>query len=248
MKTIEGEEAISILYACESGSRAWDFASTDSDYDVRFIYVRDVSRYLHLSRPRDVIERPLTDNLDVNGWDVFKACELLRKSNPPLLEWFGSPIVYGEHGDFARTCRVLADEHFCARACCEHYLSLAKSTNALHVADQARIKRKKYLYVLRPLIGIRWIVKYGAFPPTSFPQTLAGLEIPREAAEEIDLLLRDKRAGVEMDEAPANQVLGAFITQELNRLTPIIRAMPPRPFPQDSLNQLLERTILTASV
>src|SRR5438874_9271177 len=95
--TIAAEERVHILYACESGSRAWEFASHDSDYDVRFLYVRPKTAYLKLDQPRDVIERPIVDDLDINVWDIFKALRLLRKSNPPLLEWLFSPLVYAEN-------------------------------------------------------------------------------------------------------------------------------------------------------
>jgi len=96
LREIESAESVRILYACESGSRAWGFASTDSDYDVRFIYLRPVDWYLSidLERRRDVIEYPIQDLLDINGWDLRKALRLLRRGNPPLVEWLGSPIVY----------------------------------------------------------------------------------------------------------------------------------------------------------
>src|SRR5437879_13444130 len=90
---IEERERVRILYACESGSRAWGFPSADSDYDVRFIYVHRPEWYLSVFEKRDVIERPLKDCLDLSGWDIKKALQLLRKSNAPLLEWLGSPIV-----------------------------------------------------------------------------------------------------------------------------------------------------------
>jgi hypothetical protein len=36
---LENSERVRILYACESGSRAWGFPSANSDFDVRFLYV-----------------------------------------------------------------------------------------------------------------------------------------------------------------------------------------------------------------
>lgn len=83
---IEGEEDVKIFYACESGSRAWGFPSADSDYDVRFLYRHPEEWYLSvdLEEKRDVIERPINDDLDISGWDLRKALKLLRKSNPPL--------------------------------------------------------------------------------------------------------------------------------------------------------------------
>lgn len=93
LTAMTSEENIRILYACESGSRAWGFPSADSDYDVRFIYAHPVEWYLSIQTRRDVIERPLDNLIDLSGWDVRKAMVLLRKSNPPLLEWLQSPIV-----------------------------------------------------------------------------------------------------------------------------------------------------------
>lgn len=90
LERIEREEGVLILYACESGSRAWGFPSTDSDYDVRFIYIRPVEWYLSIFDKRDVIERPISDRLDMSGWDL-KSAGAFRKSNPPLLEWLESP-------------------------------------------------------------------------------------------------------------------------------------------------------------
>src|SRR6056297_3590984 len=96
LEALEQQENIHIALAVESGSRAWGFASSDSDYDVRFVYLRPTNWYLSidLERRRDVIEQPIIDEYDVGGWDLRKALQLLRKCNPPLLEWLNSPIVY----------------------------------------------------------------------------------------------------------------------------------------------------------
>ena len=91
---IEKRENIKILHCIESGSRAWGFASPDSDYDVRFIYVRPKEFYLRLDKTRDVIEWQLDDTLDINGWDLQKPLRLLHSSTPTLFEWNNSPIVY----------------------------------------------------------------------------------------------------------------------------------------------------------
>ena len=55
LKEIEEKENIRILHCVESGSRAWGFASPDSDYDVRFIYVRNEDFYLSLKKTEDYI-------------------------------------------------------------------------------------------------------------------------------------------------------------------------------------------------
>ena len=101
LKKIEEQENVKIIMAIESGSRAWGFASPDSDYDVRFIYVRKEEDYLKLEKTRDVIEWKLDDVLDINGWDIKKALQLLHNSNPTVFEWCASPIIYWETEEFA---------------------------------------------------------------------------------------------------------------------------------------------------
>ncbi|MBK6425906.1 MAG: nucleotidyltransferase domain-containing protein [Blastocatellia bacterium] len=96
LAAIEKPGDVRVLYAVESGSRAWGFPSRDSDYDVRFIFIRPPEWYLSidLESRRDVIEQPIVDDIDLGGWDIRKAFRLFAKSNPPLLEWLSSPIRY----------------------------------------------------------------------------------------------------------------------------------------------------------
>jgi uncharacterized protein len=126
LQRIEVEQDVSILYACESGSRAWGFPSADSDYDIRFVYVHPMEWYLSIQEKRDVLEFPICDNLDFNGWDIRKALRLFHKSNPPLLEWLGSPIVYQEKGDFANRLRELSKSYYSPTSCIYHYLHMAQ--------------------------------------------------------------------------------------------------------------------------
>ncbi|HZO87930.1 MAG TPA: nucleotidyltransferase domain-containing protein [Chthonomonadaceae bacterium] len=154
LEAIEVERGVRILYAVESGSRAWGFASVDSDYDVRFLYMRPLKDYLRIDPPRDVIELPITEALDVNGWDVFKALKLFRSSNPPLLEWLFSPIIYREQGALAASLRALARAHASPRRMTYHYLSMARNNYKLYIAGRSEVNAKKYLYVLRPLLCI----------------------------------------------------------------------------------------------
>jgi uncharacterized protein len=121
IKTIEKSHGVQVLYACESGSRAWGFASPDSDYDVRFIYVQPRKNYLSIHDRRDVIELPVNEILDINGWDIRKALQLFLKSNAPLYEWLQSPIVYQQETDFAAELRGLMPSYFSKRAGCHHY-------------------------------------------------------------------------------------------------------------------------------
>src|ERR1700743_1056887 len=100
LKELEHEQKLTILYACESGSRDWVFASPDSDFDVRFIYARHINNYLSITDPRDVVELPVNEVLDIGGWDIRKALKLFLKSNGPLYEWLQSPIVFNDKKHF----------------------------------------------------------------------------------------------------------------------------------------------------
>jgi hypothetical protein len=210
------EHGVRILYACESGSRAWGFESPDSDYDVRFLYARPVAEYLRLTPSRDVIEIPIHDALDISGWDVLKACRLLRRSSPHLLEWLGSPTVYVEDGPFAKGLRSIARKYFSRRACCEHYLNMAENNFRKYVLERALVIRKKYLYVLRPLSCIRWMIEKATFPPTPFAEAVEGITLPTPVREELGRLLLDKRRNEEKSSAPAIPVFNDYIVQSLD--------------------------------
>ena len=147
LKRIEQEEGVRILYACESGSRAWGFPSKDSDYDVRFIYVRPVDWYLSLFDKRDVIERPISDQLDINGWDLKKALNLFRKSNPPLLEWLQSPIQYMEQYGVTEQIRQLSPLTFSPRSSMYHYLHMAKGNFREYLQGDVCENQKVFLCV-----------------------------------------------------------------------------------------------------
>lgn len=163
---IEKRENCRILLAVESGSRAWGFASPDSDYDVRFIYVRDRESYLKLNRPRDVIELPINDVLDINGWDVEKALKLLHKSNPTVFEWFSSPIVY-QTTDFTEAFKPVMRRYFSSKSGLWHYLQMAEGNYREYLRGDM-VKAKKYFYVLRPILACRWILEKVLRPQCSF--------------------------------------------------------------------------------
>jgi predicted nucleotidyltransferase len=248
---IEGTEGATILYACESGSRAWGFASLDSDYDVRFIYLRPASWYLavDLEAKRDVIERPISDELDVSGWDLRKALQLFRKSNPPLLEWLGSPIVYREVSPLAARMRELAKSYYSPTACGYHYLNMARN-NCREFLRSEQVRRKKYFYVLRPLLAIRWIEAELGVVPTEFAKLVDATVDDQTVRRAIDDLVAEKAAAVELGVGPRIPVLSDFAYAELARLetTPFGRAPPTSSVEplnelfQGALRELAERT------
>jgi predicted nucleotidyltransferase len=170
LQQIEREKGVEILYAVESGSRAWGFASPDSDYDIRFIYKHDMNYYLSLWEQTDVIEFMTEDDLDGSGWDLRKTVRLLAKSNAPLLEWLFSPVVYFENEAFVTQMRNLAKECFSPVACLHHYLGTTK--NFIDVCQAEEVKLKSYFYALRTALAGKWIIEHNSFPPVDFMELL----------------------------------------------------------------------------
>lgn len=235
LRRIEREYDVTVLYACESGSRAWGFASTDSDFDVRFIYVPRQAWYLRVDEPRDVIERPLSDELDISGWELRKALRLLRNSNPTLLEWLGSPLVYRAEPGAAESMRALAQSFYSAHAARHHYLSMAKKNFRGYLQGE-QVRFKKYLYVLRPLLAVRWIDLGLGMPPTAFAELLEQTLNEPALLAEIDDLLRLKRQASEADYGPRRVLLHHFIDSELARA----ESLAALPRPEGDVRQLDE--------
>jgi len=165
---IEKEYRIKILYSCESGSRAWEFPSPDSDYDVRFVYSRKLEDYLTMQPKKDHLSFPINDGLDIYGWDISKVLQLIIKSNTTPFEWLQSPVTYREEKGFKEELWQLCKSYFCPRSNIHHYLGIAKG--AMETMQGEDIKIKKLFYVLRPLLAALWCVQRDTIAPMSiFP-------------------------------------------------------------------------------
>ncbi len=215
---VEQERDVRVLFACESGSRAWGFASRDSDYDVRFLYVHQRDWYLSVDDRRDVIERPMSDELDVSGWELRKALRLLRKSNPPLLEWLKSPTVYRYDPVFAAEFGALATDFYSPKRCFSHYLHMAFGNWRHYLEGRAQVSLKKYLYVFRPVLACRWLERRLGQAPMLFSRLVEGVLEEREVRGALDELVERKQAGEELAVAPPVETLSRFLETELNRL------------------------------
>ena len=238
---IEKCENICILLAVESGSRAWGFASPDSDYDVRFIYVRPQNEYLRLDPPRDVIELPINDLLDINGWDLNKTLQLLHKSNPTLFEWFSSPIVYRET-EFADRFRGIMNAYFSSKRGLYHYLSMAANNYREYLRGDT-VKAKKYFYVLRPVLACRWILEEGTPPPMLFSQ-LADSQLDPMLRPELDRLLDLKMHSPEVKEIPRVDPINDYLDRSIIEIRSRIEQLPDEPVPGwDELNELFLSTL-----
>ena len=179
LAAISQQHGVAIPFAIESGSRAWGFPSPNSDYDCRFVFVRQLDDYLSPWQRRDVIETPVEGDLDVNGWDLAKAVRLLAGGNAVIIEWLMSPVLYQAEeqfrGEFLALARRIADRHLVAR----HYLHLGERFWDACLAADGAAPRKKILYALRPAVALRWLRLHGeAVAPMYMPALLAECDPP----------------------------------------------------------------------
>ncbi len=215
----EEEHGIRILLAVESGSRAWGFASPNSDYDVRFIYAHPPRWYqaVDLEERRDVIEYPIVDDIDLNGWDLRKALRLFWKSNPAFVEWIQSPIRYIERGGFAAGARALLPQAYSVESGMYHYRSTGKNTERAYLRD-AQVSLKKYFYALRPLLSVLWLERYGTPAPIEFGKLLHLIEDHADLVADIhDLQVRKRNAPETWMGDPVPRI-NAFVETQLARL------------------------------
>ncbi len=219
LKEIEEQENVKILHCIESGSRAWGFASPDSDYDVRFIYVRKPEYYLKLEKTRDVIEWQLDDMLDINGWDLQKALRLLYKSNPTIFEWNGSPIVYKTTDEWTEVQKII-NEYFLKKSGVYHYLSTAKKNYREYVKSD-EVKLKKYFYVLRPILACKWILENNCPPPMLFSD-LVDSQLETEMKPVVERLVETKMKTPEIGTGKRINVLNEYIEVQIEKIQHII--------------------------
>lgn len=243
LQNLEAEHDIRVLLAVESGSRAWGFASPDSDWDVRFIYVHKPEWYLSIDQYKDSLEVMLPGDLDLAGWELQKALRLFRKSNPALLEWLGGPMVYLEKGNTARRLRDLIPSYFNPVGVTYHYLHLARGTFREFVTQDV-VRWKKYFYVLRPLLACRWMERKGGMAAVEFSRLLEAAELPGEIRGEIDRLLEMKTSAGEMESGAPIMKLNAFLETEIAYFEEKVKNYPARiPGASEPLNKLFRASL-----
>jgi uncharacterized protein len=219
---IEVAEDVRILMAIESGSRAWGFPSPDSDYDVRFIYVQKRHWYLSLRPGRDVIERPIVDEIDLNGWDIRKVLGLLLKSNAVVSEWIESPIRYREDHPVVTKLADLADDVLNGRALAHHYANLGKNNADRWMAKAGDVPVKKYFYSLRPALAIRFLRNHpGERPPMDLQALVDATDLSDTIVADIDELIEAKKATNEKSNGARKPAIDALINEELGRASEV---------------------------
>ena len=241
LNEIERCENVRILHCVESGSRAWGFASPDSDYDVRFIYARPKDYYLRLDKTRDVIEWQLDDTLDINGWDIKKALTLLHKSNPTLFEWNASPVIYKTTNEWQKISEVI-NHYFMAKSGLYHYLSTANGNYREYLKGDT-VRFKKYFYVLRPLLACKWILAEGTPPPMEFG-VLMEKYLDDDIKPDVEKLLDIKVNTPEITEGKPFERINDYLRRTISEIETIISTLhADERRPWDELNDIFLKIV-----
>ena len=242
LSELESQHNIRILYACESGSRAWGFPSPDSDFDVRFIYTRTTNDYLNINEIKDVIDLPVNEVLDIGGWDVKKALKLFLKSNGPLYEWLQSPIVYKSDSGFADELRQLMPKYFSLRAGGNHYLSMALNTVVNDLQDE-QVKLKRYFYALRSTLACKWITEKLEVPPMEFEKLRVRVD-DQNFQSGLDELLKMKLISDEKTLIKPIALLDKWLDDTLSDCKIALGQVPSNHQHTDELNIIFRKYIL----
>lgn len=243
LKEIEEKESIRVLHAVESGSRAWGFASPDSDYDVRFIYVRNRDFYLSLQDTKDFIDWELNEVLDINGWDVKKCLQHFQKSNATLFEWSNSPVVYYTTDEWKNIYDELSEKYFSKKAAMYHYYSTANKNYHEYLLDDM-VRYKKYFYVLRPLLACRWIEERKCPPPVLFDEMFKTV-LEDEMKGHVEELLAKKIKMSESDKAPRIDVINRYIEEKLSYYKKLADSMDDdRNYDWNMIDEVFRKTVL----
>jgi len=213
LKKIENKKGVRILYACETGSRAWGFPSPDSDYDIRFVYMHTRDWYLGLSQRKDTIEI-MDGDLDIAGWDLKKCLMLLQKSNAPLIERFQSPVEYYATPGFKEEFKKLVESYYSPIAVFYHHHSLAKKFWE-ELKEKEEYKLKSVFYLVRSLLSCNWILEDNAV----LPMDIFGLMkyVSEKQKEKLNELIALKATVGEKHLYPQDKILNEWITDWLEK-------------------------------
>ena len=147
IKELEKKHKIKIVWAIESGSRAWGFASEDSDYDIRCMHIGKLDNYLGIDQPTQQVNL-VKNNLDLESWDIKKFVALSLKSNPQIAEWLRSLIIYKD-SKIKKQFKKYFDEGCSLEFLRQHYIRMAKQNYHKYMGIGLSHSCKKYLYILR---------------------------------------------------------------------------------------------------
>lgn len=245
LREIEEQYNVKILFAVESGSRAWGFASKDSDWDVRFIYVHEPEWYFHIEEQKDTIEQMFPDEVDASGWDLKKALRLFKRSNPSFFEWIHSPIIYEMDETFIDEIKKMEDEYFDADKAMFHYNHIYKKHNDRYITENG-LPLKRFLYYLRGILVCKWLTDKGTVPPVRFSELVDTTIEDENIKKKIEHLLEQKKQSKEHNLEPVDEELfswaenwAEYYNQKVEKLRPEKKISS-----DEQLNKLMYDTVL----
>ncbi|RYY60311.1 MAG: nucleotidyltransferase domain-containing protein [Chitinophagaceae bacterium] len=240
IEQIRAEQGIAILFCCESGSRGWQFPSPDSDYDVRFIYVRPFNYYLSVSDLDYDLSFPINDDLDIYGWDIRKVLQLIRKSNTTPFEWLQSPIVYAQQAGFRDQLWQLCQSYFSQRTNVHHYLGIARGFME-HLNPSNEIGIKKLFYIIRPVLSAKWCLEKNSIAPMTIGPLLD--QVPEVLKKTINQLIRQKATADEKSPVTISPHLREYLESEYNRISTDPSLPDKTSFPLEPLDEFFINTL-----
>lgn len=245
---LENNHSIRILYACEAGSRAWGLHSANSDYDVRFIYVHPPSYYLSIDpvgigKKKDVMDIPINQSIDLHGFELTKALRLFRKSNPNLLEWLHSEVIYNKAFHTIDEMLKIESTVFQEKACIHHYMNMAKRNYRI-MEEKKDYEVKRYVQIIRPILICMWITRHHYFPPMQIDLLINKLTEPGSERESIIKLIDAKKGQYNY----TIDYLHLFIVRELNNIEQSIGEVTTTPSISitEKLDDIFRETLICA--
>jgi len=242
LKEIEKERDIEILFAVESGSRVWGFASENSDWDIRFVYKKPLQEYIKIGKGKDTIEL-MDKDLDFSGWDIHKALGLLGKCNPSLVDWLSSNIIY-KNGKIRKNMLAYLKNHFSPRANGYHFLNMAKKNYDKYIQKRKQVSRKKYLYVMRSIIALDYIKRNLTVAPIVFSNLVKQAKISKGIKQEIKTLLDEKKRNSEDVIGPRIPILDKYIENSIEKFEKWLMTAPVQKTDAKLLNKMLQNELL----
>jgi len=226
LRDVQEKFDVKILYAIESGSRAWGFASEDSDWDVRFLYYHPRDWYLKVHAGRDVIECPINDDLDVSGWDIRKTLSLAYKCNPSLYEWLNSSLIYYKSEEFYAVLRSVVEKYYNPSHLIYHYRSMAKHNYREHLRNREEVKLKKYLYVMRAVLAAQAVEQRPEMMVNTMNTESLVVNIVKDDTvqkEMLDLIRRKREADKELNLGPVIPAINDYFDAALEHFETVFQ-------------------------
>ncbi|MCA1030441.1 nucleotidyltransferase domain-containing protein [Bacillus timonensis] len=241
---IEGVYDIQIIYACESGSRSFGSQNEDSDYDVRIIYHRAIRNYLKINKERDNFEKTIDSHIELSGWDIFKALELFHKSNPSLLEWLFSSVVYIENKELMSRLRSLAHETYSLKKLSYHYINLLKANDKVNLVKKPLTTKSVKILIqqIRALLMIQYMYEKQRIPPIRLEELLSNVNNGHIINNWYSRLIESKHSQTQLPPAIFEKMTD-YIRDKIEFFEQSIHLFEDKKMDEDKLNCILWKAL-----